>query len=182
MPAEVATRVQELRTTWNRAVPIPAPEMRDLQERWQNAIARMVALKPDAFAGTDLDPVTVVRKMEKLVVRLELLAGEEDAPSGASLSPTELLAARLRSALATNAMGGRGAEDAKRRAAIDAVKEAQAAWQRLPQVDSAEARTLAGRFREACRRISDRGRRGPGATTAPAPTARETEEPEAATV
>jgi hypothetical protein len=179
MPSEVAARVQELRTIWNRAVPIPAPEMRSLQDRWQSAIARMVALKPDAFAGTDLDPAAVVRKMEKLVGRVESLSTEDPEPAGASLSPTELLAARLRSALATNAMGGRSADEARRRATIDAVKEAQAAWQRLPHLDSAEVLALETRFREACRRVSDRGRSGGSKSPAGSHKA---EEPEPATV
>ena len=46
---------------------------------------------------------------------------------------------KLRSALATNAMGGRVNEDAKWRAAADAVKDAQAAWQRL-RVDAESGR------------------------------------------
>jgi hypothetical protein len=179
MPPEVAARVQELRTTWNRAVPIPAQEMRALQDRWQAAIARMVALKPDAFAGTDLDPAAVVRKMEKLVARVESVSAAEPESADNSLSPTEMLAARLRSALATNAMGGRSTDETRRRATIAAVKDAQAAWQRLPRLDSAEARSLESRFRDACRRVTDRGR--PRGSNAPAGS-RQAEEPEPAAV
>jgi hypothetical protein len=178
----LAARVQELRTTWNRAVPIPSPEMKTLTERWNAALARLVAARPDAFAGTDLDPSAVVRRMEKLVARVEGLMNDAPAPSD-TLSPTELLAAKLRSALASNAMGGRAAEEAKVRAAAEAVKEAQAAWQRLPAMDTPDARALAARFRDACRRVLDQSRRGPsGSGGNPPPRGRRTEEPEAAVV
>ena len=85
------------------------------------------------------------------------LADLSEPASG--LSPTEMLAARLRSALATNAMGGRVSEETKWRAATDAVKDAQVAWQRLAPTSSSEAQALTSRFREACRKITDRSRR-----------------------
>jgi hypothetical protein len=97
--------------------------------------------------------------MEKLVARAEaLLADVDEAPAQAA-SQTELLAAKLRSALASNAMGGRGSEESKWRAAGDAIKDAQSAWQRLPPVDGPEVRALEIRFREACRRVHDHVRR-----------------------
>ncbi len=65
-----------------------------------------------------------------------------------------------------NAMGGRASEDAKWRAAADAVKEAQAAWQRLAQVAGPDARALEARFREACRRVMDHARRQTSAAAA----------------
>jgi hypothetical protein len=177
-PDALAARVQALRTTWNRAVPIPSPEMRNLTDRWQAAVTALVSGRPAAFAGTDLDPSTVVRRMEKLVERVESLL--VDVPdTDAHLSPTELLAARLRSALATKARGGRNTEEARARTAAEAVKDAQASWQRLPQVGTPEGRALANRFRDACRRVNDQFRRTPhGASSTP----RRSEEPEPATV
>jgi hypothetical protein len=127
---ERGEKVQQLRTTWNRSVPIPSAEMKPLADRWQTALSGIVALYPEAFAGTDLDPHQVVRRMEKLVARVEGLAGDLDQPAE-GLSHTEQLAARLRSALASNAMGGRANEDAKWRAALDEVHDAQSEWQRL---------------------------------------------------
>jgi hypothetical protein len=56
-------------------------------------------------------------------------------------------------------MGGRGSDDAKWRAAADAVRDAQSAWLRLAPIAAAEARALDGRFREACRRVNDLARR-----------------------
>ncbi len=162
-PADLGERVQQLRHTWNRSVPIPAAGMKPLSDRWQAAIARIVAARPDAFVGTDLDPAAVTHRMEKLVARIESHLADLPAAPESGVSPTELLAARLRSALASNAMGGRGDnEEAKWRAAADAVKDAQAAWQRLPPASAPGTAALEARFREACRRISDRARRQTG--------------------
>lgn len=162
---DIAARVQELRTTWNRSVPVPVPGMKLLNDRWQAAISQLVATRPEAFAGTDLDPTVVLQRMEKLVHRLEASLAElgDVAPQG--LSQTQQLAERLRSALASNAMGGRVNEDVKRRAAGDALKDAQVAWQRLPPISLPEARALESRFRELSRKIGDRLR--PQGSSAP---------------
>ena len=160
VPADLAARVQQLRNTWNRSVPIPGTEMRPLTDRWQAALTRIVDRRADAFKGTDLDPDAVRQKMEKLIAKVEsYLSDVRDTPTGQSQA--EILAARLRSALATNAMGGRASEDAKWRAAADAVKEAQSAWLRLSQIAGADARGLETRFRDACRRVMDHARRHP---------------------
>jgi hypothetical protein len=156
--AALADRVQELRSTWNRAVPIPTAEMKALADRWQTAFTRIVERHAGAFRGTELDPANIRHKLEKLVVRVEsYLAGSEERTTG--MSQTELLAARLRSALASNAMGGRGTEDTKWRAAADSVRDAQSAWHRLAPLAASEARSLEGRFRDACRRVNDLARR-----------------------
>ncbi len=158
--ADLGQQVQNLRTTWHRSVPVPVPGMKDLNDRWQAALAAILNARPDAFAGTDLDPSAVVHRMEKLVARVEgLLEGADDAAPSEPVSQTELLAARLRSAFANNAMGGRGSDDSKWRAANDAMKDAQAAWRRLPPIDVPEAHALEIRFREACRRVQDHVRR-----------------------
>ena len=161
VPGDLAARVQQLRTTWNRSVPIPGVEMRPLTDRWQAALTRIVDRRAEAFKGTDLDPAAVRQKMDKLIARVEsYLSDVREAPAGQTQA--EMLAARLRSALATNAMGGRSSEDAKWRAAADAVKEAQSAWLRLSQVAGADARALETRFRDACRRVMDHARRQSG--------------------
>jgi hypothetical protein len=158
LPEDLAARIQQLRTTWNRAVPIPAPEARDLADRWQAALARTVQAHRDAFKGTDLDSDAARHRLEKLVAKVE--AYLEDVPeTGPGLSATEALAAKLRSALASNAMGGRANDDAKWRVAAEGVKEAQAAWARISPVAGPDAHMLEGRFREACRRVMDQARR-----------------------
>ena len=156
-PEGLSDKIQTLRTTWNRAVPIPTAEFRALVERWQKTLAGVIAKWPDAFKGTDVDPAAAAQRMEKLVAKMEALLTEVSATTGEAkkgLSPTEMLAAKLRNALATNAMGGRS-DDGKWRSAGDAVKDAQQAWQRLPPVIGDEATKLESRFTNATRKISD---------------------------
>jgi Domain of Unknown Function (DUF349) len=157
-PADLAERVQGLRSTWNRSVPIPAVDMRPFSDRWQAAFSQILERHADAFKGSDLDPAAIVQRMDKLVGRVESLLADVREPAASDLSPTELLAARLRSALASNAMGGRSADDSRWRSASDAVKDAQAAWQRLVPVAGPEARALETRFRDACRRVNEQVR------------------------
>ncbi|HUL73346.1 MAG TPA: DUF349 domain-containing protein [Vicinamibacterales bacterium] len=157
-PAGLVDRVQQLRTTWNRSVPIPGSEMKPLADRWQAAFSKILARWPEAFVGTELDPAATRQRLEKLVARVEaLLGGVPEAPAGRSQA--EILAARLRSALATNAMGGRGSEEAKWRAAADVVKDAQGSWQRLLPLAGADVKSLEARFREACRRVNEQAQR-----------------------
>jgi hypothetical protein len=172
VPADLASRVQQLRATWNRSVPIPAAEMKPLTDRWQAALTQIVDRRADAFKGTDLDPTAIRQKMDKLIAKVETyLSDVRETPAGQSQA--EILAAKLRSALASNAMGGRASEDTKWRAAADAVKEAQSAWLRLSQVAGPDARALETRFRDVCRRVMDHARRhsGGGSRRPPRPTA-----------
>jgi hypothetical protein len=163
-PADLVDRVQQLRTSWNRSVPIPAAEMKPIADRWQAAFSKILAERSGAFTGTDLDATAVRQRLEKLVARVEtLLHDVPEAPTGRSQA--EILAARLRSALATNAMGGRGSDDAKWRAAADTVKDAQNAWQRLAPLAGPDGRALDARFREACRKVNDQARRHATTTT-----------------
>ena len=161
-PAGMAERVQDLRASWNRGVPVPATEMRPIADRWHAAFARVLERWPGAFAGTDLDPVAVQQRMEKLVARIESLAADARDASSDGRSQTELLAARLRSALASNAMGGRVSDEAKWRNAADTVKDAQASWLRIPPMAGPDFRALEARFREACRRVMEQVRRHSG--------------------
>ena len=152
-------QVQQVRSAWHRTVPVPVPGMKELTDRWHDALSAILAGHPEAFGGTDLDPTAVIHKMEKLVARVEDLVADSSDSDEAEISQTELLAAKLRSAFATNAMGGRVNEEAKWRAAADTVKDAQSAWQRLAPVDGPAVRALEARFREACRKIHDQARR-----------------------
>jgi hypothetical protein len=155
---DLASRVQQLRTTWNRSVPIPSSEAKVLAERWQAALTHAVQRHGAAFAGTDLDPAVARQRLEKLVAKVEaFLEDVRDASDG--LSPTEALAAKLRSALASNAMGGRATDEGKWRGALEAVKDAQQSWDRLAPIAGPDARSLEHRFREACRKVSDHARR-----------------------
>jgi hypothetical protein len=168
-PVDLAAQVEALRSTWNRSVPIPAAEMTPIAERWRTTFTALLDRQGSAFAGTDLDPSAIRRRMEKLVARVEeLVRDTHETASASDTSQTELLAARLRSAFATNAMGGRGSDESKWRAAADLVKDAQGAWARLVPLGDSAARSLDARFREACRRVLDQARRhgGPSSNAA----------------
>jgi hypothetical protein len=186
-PTDLPDHVQRIRATWSRSVPVPVPGMKLLADRWQAALGLLLSSRPDAFVGSDLDPSAIEHKMEKLVLRVEALANEANQPPVQHKSQAELLAAKLRSALASNAMGGRAHEESKSRAAGDAVRDAQTAWQRLPPIDTPEARGYSQRFREACRKVTGGGsgrQHGAGASPQAQPQSRapRTERPEPATV
>jgi hypothetical protein len=167
LPADLAAQVQQQRTTWNRAVPIPTPEAKTLADRWQAALTALIQRNREAFKGTDLDADSARHRLEKLVARVETYL--EDVPEPMNgMSATEALAAKLRSALASNAMGKSSNEEAKWRAAAEGVKEAQAAWARLAPVAGPDAHALEARIRDACRRVNDQARRH-----APAPVSRQ---------
>ena len=161
-PEGLADKIQTLRTTWNRAVPIPSAEFRALVERWQKTLASIIAKWPDAFKGTDVDPAAAAQRMEKLVAKVEALLkdlGAAPSEQKKNLSPTEELALKLRNAFATNAMGKDNQDDAKWRSANDSLKDAQQAWQRLPPIVSDDATKLEQRFTNAARKVADLIRR-----------------------
>ncbi len=105
------------------------------------------------------------------MARIETLAADTQDQATDGRSQTELLAARLRSALASNAMGGRVNDESKWRNAADTVKDAQAAWLRLPPAAGPAVRVLESRFRDACRRVLDHVKRHAGESRRNRPTA-----------
>jgi hypothetical protein len=153
-PADLAAQVQTLRTTISKAPHVEGADMKALHERWKAALAALVVRWPGAFTGTDLDPAAIHERMEKLIAKVENLIKEEKPVATANKSATELLAERLRSALASNAMGSR-ADDTKWRAAATTVEEAQDAWQRIAPVPGEDTRALEARFKAACKRVMD---------------------------
>jgi hypothetical protein len=154
-PADLADQVQTLRTTIQKNPPAPSEALKALQERWKASLATLTQKWPAAFAGTDLDPAAIVQRMQKLIAKVEALVEEDAKPAAAAgKSATELLAERLRSALASNAMGKR-TDDSKWRNAASAVDDAKAAWHRLAPVPSEEATALEAMFKTACKRVMD---------------------------
>ena len=87
------TRVQQLRTTWNRAVPIPAPEAKVLADRWQATLLKLAQTRAELFKGTELDAAAAHQRLEKLLAKVEAHL-EDDGDDEEELSPTEALAAR----------------------------------------------------------------------------------------
>ena len=161
-PDNLYDTVHQARAKWQQAPELPRAVQQDLAARYHQAVARLVAAWPEAFAGTDLDPEATRKRMEKLLAKVEeLVASQPSRP--VNLSPTELLAQKLRERLAANTMAGGAraaeAEDARWRAVEQEVRSAQAQWMRLGPVPPQVAGPLNERFQRACRRFFDQRRR-----------------------
>lgn len=156
MPADLVQLVRAFRQRWEHGGPIRPDQLEPLQQRYHAALEQILVGHADAFHGTELDPAENVRRMEKLIARVEKLASEQ-APAPASSS--QALAAMLREALASNQIGGRSSEESRWRAAADEVKQAQASWKRIGPVPPGTGRELNDRFRRACDRVFEQHRR-----------------------
>jgi hypothetical protein len=160
-PDDLYGIVQQARTRWQQAPELPRAVQQDLAARYYQALGRLVAVWPQAFAGTDLDPESTRKRMEKLLARVEELAPAQ-SKQHAALSPAELLAQQWRERLAANTItGGRSAEieDSRWRAAEQEVRNAQAQWTRLGPVPPEIAGPLNERFQRALRKFYDQRRR-----------------------
>jgi hypothetical protein len=166
MPEDLYAKVQASRARWVQGPEVPRHVLSPLSERVNNALLALVHRWPDAFKGTDLDPDTTRRKMEKLVGKIEALLPADAKESPANLSPAEMLARQWREALAANTMGAaaaRQADEARHRAAEQEVRSAQSAWQRLGPLDPDVRKGLQDRFDRACRRFFELKRRASAA-------------------
>jgi hypothetical protein len=160
-PENLYATIQQARARWQQAPELPRAVQQDLAVRYHQALGRIVATWPDGFAGTDLDPNTTRKRMEKLVAKVEELVPAQ-VKAQATLSPAELLAQQWRERLAANTItGGRAAEteEARWRAAEQEVRNAQAQWMRLGPVPAEVAGPLNERFQRAVRRFYDQRRR-----------------------
>jgi hypothetical protein len=162
VPDDLYTTVQQARTQWQQAPELPRTVQQDLAARYHQAVGRIVAAWPGAFAGTDLDPEATRKRMEKLLSKVEDLVSSEPVRP-ANLSPTERLAQQLRERLAANTMAG-GAratetEESRSRALEQEVRSLQAQWMRLGPVPPQVAGPLNERFQRACRRFFESRRR-----------------------
>jgi len=146
-PDDLAARVQAAQARWRQAGPSPRDGAAVLEARFAAARDRLVAAHPESFRGSDLDPQANRLRMEKLCERVERLLPAESAGS-----PAEALAQRLRDALATNTIAGKGEVEARWRAATEEVEAARTAWKRLGPVPGEPGRELSERFRRACDR------------------------------
>jgi len=139
---DVGSAVRSVMARWREA---HGPADGPLAERRQQAIARLLEAQPEALRGTDFDPAANLSRMEKLCQRVEAQLEQPQA--------TGTLAERLREALASNTMGGKGQAEAKWREATAEVEAAQAAWKKLAPVPGEAADSLRQRFRAACDRF-----------------------------
>ena len=152
-PDNLAETVAAARTEWSQLPPVPRPQERSLAARFQAALTGVAERYPAAFSGSDLDPERNRVALERLCDRVEALLEDSSQPSAAGGSPAEILAARLREALASNTMGERADTEAKQRADTDEVKRAQSERRALGLVPGDIGRRLSDRFRVACDRF-----------------------------
>jgi hypothetical protein len=153
-PEGLASQVAAIRTDWRQLAPVPRPQNRELDARFNAALASVVEAAPTAFAGTDLDPGRNQRALERMCERVEaLLESEADASAADGRSPAEVLAAQWREALATNTMGARVDPAVQRHADRDEVKRLQAERSRLGVVLGEVGQQLSDRFLVACDRF-----------------------------
>jgi hypothetical protein len=159
-PDNLATTVRDARTKWQQAPEVPRQLQQDLAARYHQAIGQLIGTWPSAFAGTDLDPETTRKRMEKLLSKVEdLLPSAQQRVQARQLSPTELLAEKWRERLAANTIAGSRAaeenEEARWRNAEQEIRSAQSQWTRLGPVPPDIAGPLNERFQRAVRKFYD---------------------------
>jgi hypothetical protein len=161
-PEELPVKVRAIRSRWSQELAargVDRERAAALEERFTAAFARVTTQWPTAFAGSELDPESNRKRMESLVKRIEELAASLAGPpetADAPVSPTTMLAAMLKEALAANTIGGKVDHDSRFRAATEEVRQAQATWSRIGPVPDDIRRPLADRFQRAIRRIAER--------------------------
>ena len=141
--------VRDLQNKWRQAPEVPPDIRRQLATRFGRAVTKVVAAHPEAFRGTDLDPARFLKRLEALCTRAEALVPTA-ALDDAGASPSEILAKKWREQLASNTMGSRGDDTARRRAAVEDVKRLMLERRKLGRVSGQDAQTLDERFRLAC--------------------------------
>ncbi len=152
-PEHLRAQVLSLWQQWHDGPRVPRQLIDPIEQRLDAALTTVIEQHPHVFKGTRLDIGANRERMEKLVTQVEGFLSGPTHPHDLAASPTTTLAAMLKDALAANTIGGRADEDAKKRAAIAAVKDAQAVWRRLGPVPGPEGHALAGRFFRASKRF-----------------------------
>lgn len=159
-PDTLPATMQAARSRWQQAPQLPPGMQQDLAAKYHEVLGRLVAVWPDAFAGTEMDPAQTRKRMEKLVARVEELIPSQPVQR---LSPAELLAQQWRERLAVNTMAGAGkaveSSESRWRAAEQEIRSAQAQWMRLGPVPAEIAGPLNERFQRAVRRFFDQRRK-----------------------
>jgi len=162
-PEGLVDKVHEARARWQAAPELPRTVQQELAASYHQALGRIVAAWPAAFAGTDLDPANTRKRMEKLLARVEALVKQHGTEAPAAVSPAELLAQRWRERLAANTMAGGQAvaqtEELRWREAEQEVRSAQSQWTRLGPLPADVAGPLNERFQRVCRKFYDQRRK-----------------------
>ena len=151
---ELLAHLRQLRSSWAQAPAVPREAGVVLAQRFERALATVIAANPATFAGTEFDVPSNLRRLHDLVSRAERLAGAAQAPREA-VSPAALLATQLREALAANTIGGRVDDEARWRSAEQELRQLQASWTQVGFVPDADLRPLTSRFQRAWQRFYD---------------------------
>jgi hypothetical protein len=149
---ELGQKLTVALSSWAKLAGQSRAESEPLEARFNAARDRLLEARPEAFAGTELDPVANAAKLEKLCARLEAL--ELPELSAEAASDVEALSRRLRDALATNTLGGRAALEARWKELLQEVDGARAARSRVGPIPGPLGGELEARFESACRRIT----------------------------
>jgi hypothetical protein len=158
---------------WKQAGVPPRERTAELEDRFRDALDRLVLAYPESVRGSAWDVSENVRKLEELCGRVEKLATPGLPAEESGASPAERLAAHWVDAMAANTIGGGANKDeSKSRAAAEEARRAQALWQRVGYVPARIRADLTARFEQACRRIL-----GDAPPERPAEAARRTADP-----
>lgn len=155
MPDDLVSRAQAAWQAWRTGPPLPREVVRPMQDRFAASATRLWERYPDVLRRTPLDPEHTLSQMRELVAQVEALGGQQATRAATQAAPAAALASMLKEALASNTIGGRVDDQAKKRAAQESVRAARASWGRLGPVGGDEARELEGRFGRACRRFEE---------------------------
>jgi hypothetical protein len=155
-PHDLAEAVKALAARWQEAVPLnllPREQSSSLKTRFAEALDRITAAVPEPFRGSSLDMRSNRARMEQLVARVESLLASRAPEPETEQSPAEVLARKLREALAANTIGGRPDDEARWRVMAEEVQSTQAEWQRVGPVPESARLALTSRFETACGKI-----------------------------
>ncbi|MGH9798073.1 MAG: DUF349 domain-containing protein, partial [Candidatus Polarisedimenticolia bacterium] len=153
-PEAVLAALRSLWERWQQAPAPPADAAGPLAERLDAALGRLFAARVEPFRGTEFDSEANRGRLEDLLARAERLMPTGASTGHESLTPAARLAALWREALATNTMGGKAADEGKRRAAAEELKRIEAAWRKVGYVPTAIRRPLQERLDAVARRLA----------------------------
>jgi len=167
VPEGLTDTVAAARVEWRGLPPVPSAQDLSLSARFKEALSGVVARYPVAFSGSDLDPDLTKRTLERLCERVEAILESPVSVAVSGRSSAEILATKLREALANNTLGSRVDPAEKRRADVDKVRRLQSERLAVGVVPGEIGRELSDRFRAACDRFSQQQPSPP--TSAPRP-------------
>ncbi len=122
----------------------PGTELRGVYEAM---LRTLMTEHGDVLRGTELDPVAMASRRDKLMGRAEALLPKDSPALGSDASPAEL-AQRLRQAMAANSLFKADSRDP-----FEVVEELRDEWRVIGPVVGAQAEAQAARFGEICDRV-----------------------------